>query len=401
MRSEEPRPAAVALIDDEEMTLTSLRALFQLETDFAVSCFQDPAHAVREFERNPFDVVISDYLMPKMNGLEVLRQARRCQPEAARILLTGFADKQNAITAINEIGLYQYVEKPWDNAELLFIVRHAFEEKTLRQQLAEKVKELDQLLWEHKRLSERHSYLETEMEMAGRVQQSLLPGRPPEIAGFRISTLYRPCHYLGGDFIDYVEHADKTVILVADASGHGMQAALTSMLLKASFHDAEGTSATPYELLRNMNSTLHRFLPTGMFVAAMTLWIGARGSSISLAGAGLPYPFVLRRPERRLDEIAVQGLPLGLIADVQASCYDVREVVLRPADVLLVASDGLGEIRNGAGEQFQDFGLHAALADLIGESGDDLLQTLVDQATAFGNAAPLLDDVSLLAIAKT
>ena len=94
-------------------------------------------------QTNPVDVVISDYLMPKMNGIQMLGKAKELQPEAARVLLTGHADKQSAITAINNVGLYQYLEKPWDNAQLLLVINSAIERTQLLRKLRDKVNELD------------------------------------------------------------------------------------------------------------------------------------------------------------------------------------------------------------------------------------------------------------------
>jgi DNA-binding NtrC family response regulator len=134
----------VIIVDDEDMVITSIRAFLQLETDFAVNGFTNPEQAVKHLETTPVDVVVSDYLMPRMNGIQVLGKAKEMQPEAARVLLTGHADKQSAIQAINDIGLYQYLEKPWDNAQLLLVLRSAIERTRLLRQLKEKVSELDQ-----------------------------------------------------------------------------------------------------------------------------------------------------------------------------------------------------------------------------------------------------------------
>jgi response regulator RpfG family c-di-GMP phosphodiesterase len=78
-----------------------------------------------------------------MNGMQLLGKAKEFQPEAARVLLTGHADKQSAITAINEVGLFQYLEKPWDNAQLLLVINGAIERTHLLRQLREKIGELD------------------------------------------------------------------------------------------------------------------------------------------------------------------------------------------------------------------------------------------------------------------
>ncbi|MFN7993219.1 MAG: response regulator [Bryobacteraceae bacterium] len=135
--------ATLALVDDEEMVLTSIKAYLQLETDYHVQSFTDPEEAVRFLEKQPVDVVVSDYLMPHMNGIQLLIRAKETQPEASRVLLTGHADKQSAISAINEAGLFQYLEKPWDNAQLLLVIRAGVERANLLRDLREKISQLD------------------------------------------------------------------------------------------------------------------------------------------------------------------------------------------------------------------------------------------------------------------
>ena len=134
----------VLLVDDEDMVITSIRAFLQLETEYEIHGYTNPQEATRHLETNPVDVIVSDYLMPKMNGIQLLAKAKEFQPEAARVLLTGHADKQSAIQAINPVGLYQYLEKPWDNSQLLLVINGAIERTQLLRQLKEKVSELDE-----------------------------------------------------------------------------------------------------------------------------------------------------------------------------------------------------------------------------------------------------------------
>jgi DNA-binding NtrC family response regulator len=133
----------VVIVDDEEMVITSIRAFLTLETEYDIHGFTDPEAAAKFLETHPVDVVVSDYLMPKMNGIQLLGRAKQLQPEAARVLLTGHADKQSAIQAINEVGLFQYLEKPWDNEQLLLVVQSAIERTQLFRSLREKIAELD------------------------------------------------------------------------------------------------------------------------------------------------------------------------------------------------------------------------------------------------------------------
>ena len=135
--------ASVVIVDDEDMVITSVRAYLLLETEFDVHGFTTPEQAVKHLENNPVDVCVSDYLMPRMSGIQFLTRARELQPEASRVLLTGHADKQSAIQAINEVGLYQYIEKPWENEQLLLIIHNGIERANLLRDLREKVSELD------------------------------------------------------------------------------------------------------------------------------------------------------------------------------------------------------------------------------------------------------------------
>lgn len=400
-RERNPQTASIFVVDDNDLVLSSLQTLFRLETEYRVSGFSDPVLALDAVKRTPVDIVISDYLMPVMNGIDLLREVKRLQPETVRILLTGFADKENAIRAINEVGLYQYLEKPWDNQGLLLVIRHALEERSLRCQLTEKVMALDRLLRDHRQLADLHGTLEHELEMAGRVQQSLLPQKPPDIVGFRFGAYYRPCRLLGGDFYDFRTGKGNVVLLVADVSGHGVQAALTSMLLKATFQEAAESAREPHGFLEKMNGVLHRFLPSGMFVAATFLWLEHGQPVVRLSNAGLPYPFVLRSGERRLDEIPSQGVPLGLFGGEGLIPYDTHEIHLGKRDLLMVASDGLGDIRNRSGEFFQDSQLRPALTELSGRDVDSFLEHLVRSATVFSGGQPLLDDITVVAVTRT
>jgi DNA-binding NtrC family response regulator len=133
----------VVIVDDEEMVLTSLSSFLSLETEYEVKTFTLAKEALEFVRNNHVDLVISDYLMPEMDGLAFLVEVKKIKPEVPRIILTGYADKENAIKAINDVGLFQYIEKPWDNNDLLIIMRNGLERNSLMRRLQEKIKEID------------------------------------------------------------------------------------------------------------------------------------------------------------------------------------------------------------------------------------------------------------------
>ena len=138
------RVPLLVIVDDEEMVLASLRAFLTLETDYEVLTFDSPLKALESIRENQIDLVISDYLMPEMTGIEFLLEVKKLQPYATRVLLTGYADKENAISAINEVNLYQYIEKPWSNEDLKLIIQNGLERRFLMADLAAKIGEVQQ-----------------------------------------------------------------------------------------------------------------------------------------------------------------------------------------------------------------------------------------------------------------
>ncbi|MCP4724186.1 MAG: response regulator [bacterium] len=133
----------IVIVDDEEMVLTSINSFLDLETEYNVVSFTSAKEALVFIEKNDTDLIISDYLMPEMDGISFLAEAKLIKPEVPRIILTGYADKENAIKAINEVGLFQYIEKPWNNDDLLLIIRNGLEKHTLVKKLQKKILEIN------------------------------------------------------------------------------------------------------------------------------------------------------------------------------------------------------------------------------------------------------------------
>jgi DNA-binding NtrC family response regulator len=138
-RSEHGR---ILVLDDDPMVTTTLEALIEEETAWEVAVFNHPHRALESIATVRYHAIVSDYMMPAMDGITFLGEVKNVHPESSRILLTGYADKANAIRSINEVGLYHYIEKPWDNDNLLLVLRNAMERTRLIERLDEKMREL-------------------------------------------------------------------------------------------------------------------------------------------------------------------------------------------------------------------------------------------------------------------
>ncbi len=133
----------ILILDDEHIVTSALKTLLNIEGFSEVKDFNSPMQALESLKFDKPDLIISDFIMPEMNGIDFLIEAKKMYADVSMILLTGYADKENAIKAINEIGLYKYIEKPWDNEELIINIKNAIERSHLISDLKDKVIELE------------------------------------------------------------------------------------------------------------------------------------------------------------------------------------------------------------------------------------------------------------------
>ncbi len=133
----------IVVVDDEKIVTSAFSTLLKVEGFSDAHFFNNPKEALDFLTDNTPDLIISDFLMPEMNGLEFLSKVKELYPEVSRILLTGYADKENAIRAINEVGLYRYIEKPWNNDDLIINIKNGIERSYLLSQLRQKISELE------------------------------------------------------------------------------------------------------------------------------------------------------------------------------------------------------------------------------------------------------------------
>lgn len=146
------RKEKILIVDDEEMITDSIATYLELTTELIVFTTNNPLEGIEIVKENQIDLVISDFLMPEINGINFFKKIREINNEIVLILLTGYADKENAIKAINEVGLYYYIEKPWNNEELVKIVHNGLEKRELQIELKNKISELESSEQEIKRL---------------------------------------------------------------------------------------------------------------------------------------------------------------------------------------------------------------------------------------------------------
>ncbi len=135
----------VFVVDDDPLVTSSVEAFLSLTfDDLVIHTFNNPEVALATLIETPPRLVISDFLMPEMDGIALLSAVREKHPETTTILLTGYADKENAIAAVNQAGIFKYLEKPWRNEDLQLAVENGLERAQLLEDLRTTVTQLQE-----------------------------------------------------------------------------------------------------------------------------------------------------------------------------------------------------------------------------------------------------------------
>jgi len=145
----------ILLVDDEENILKALARTLRTQ-GYRVLTARSAKEGLLKLEDDDYevDLVISDHMMPAMTGIDFLKRVRVEHPHVLTIMLTGHSEVGTAIKAINEVGIYKFILKPWNNDDLLQTVKRALELKDLvmeRDSLLQKMKAKDIMLKELER----------------------------------------------------------------------------------------------------------------------------------------------------------------------------------------------------------------------------------------------------------
>lgn len=393
------RTPVIMIVDDEEMVTVSLSSLLELDTDYIVLAYQSPGEALKTLNERTVDMVISDFLMPRMNGLEFFAEVKKICPDIPLVLLTGYADKENAIRAINEIGIFQFIEKPWDNEHLKLVIKNGLQSWNLQRMLKSKIRELDEALRQREKLMRTTGALKQELDLARNIQQQLFPREFPSEDGLLISARTIPAIEIGGDYYDAIPLADNHLgVLIADISGHGIQAALGTALVKFAFSSFNGGVPDATQILTGMNAILGRGLPRDIYVAAMLAIIDREQGICRLTNGGIPHPYLIRRDTKAVEQLPANGLLLGMADGSLFEPGDQISIDLGKGDCLILFTDGITEAVSDSGEFFEDGRLADTLRRAAHLSGKEIVDTLTESVMQFRHKDRNPDDITVLGI---
>lgn len=335
----DPVPPVALVVDDEpvarlmvKLTLESLGCAPVLE---AADGF-----AAQEVLREHPEValVLTDIMMPRMDGLELLRWGRQAVPNAMWIVLSGLETFDTAMAAIR-LGAFDFLPKSPRSEEMEVAVRNALERRQLLAEREQLHRELQRKVSELEQTSE---VLRRDLERAEVIQRALLPRSPPPMEGYCIQAVYRPGQHVGGDLYDVVRLGEQHLAFyLADATGHGVTSAMLSVLFKQRLvlvDPATGLALPPAEVMAAVNRSIcEAHASPGLFLTAVFGLLDTSDASLTLASAGHP-PVLHARDGRETRLIRRTGPALGLAPDAH---FQQERLQLLAGDRILLYTDGL------------------------------------------------------------
>ncbi len=366
------------IVEDEETNRLILKALLK-KRGYEVVEAVNGEQAIECFSLHEPDIIFMDVMMPVMDGYEATRRIKALAGDhfVPVIFLTAMSDEK-ALARCIEVGGDDFLAKPYS-----FTV------------LSARVTAMERIHALHQSTRALYSRMQRDQEIAEQVFSNAVVA--DNVALEQIRSLLRPANVFSGDLLltAFAPSHDLHVLL-GDFTGHGLAAALGALPTSEVFRTMTAKGFAPHQILYAINNKLNALLPTGMFLAAQFLKVDSQLDHITLINCGMPDCFLVAGDDQRIKEqIGARSLPLGIAPDISYK-DETRYIPVEAGDRVILATDGVTEARNPAGEFFGK----RRLIDTIsgGCDGGYLIDQLAQALDHFCRKAPQDDDISAVEI---
>ncbi len=363
--------------------------------------------ALEVFEKTAPDLVLSDWMMPGMSGLDLCRAVRELPGDryCYFVLLTSKSEKEEIAQGF-DAGSDDFVTKPVDPSELRARITAGDRILSMQNELSEKNSVINRTL---ARLRDAYDKIDRDLQQARKIQESLVPERSKRFGQSEISLLLKPCGHIGGDLVGmFSPGANKVAFYSIDVSGHGitsamMTARLGSYLSSTHFAQNVGTEnrfgrsytlLPPAEVAHRLNVRLAEDGGIDEYFTMAYATADLTTGHVRLVQAGHPHPLIQRK-DGSIKFVGEGGVPIGLVPEADFTQVDLY---LERGDRILLYSDGITECRSKNGDMIDESGLEQIVSGLSrDDSGQDVLDDLFWAVTEeMCTEVGLEDDVSAL-----
>jgi phosphoserine phosphatase RsbU/P len=373
----------IMIVDDEPQNIELLEA-FLVSEDYDIVRAVNGEDALEKLSVDQIDLILLDVMMPGMDGFEVIIRVRRHAKYRLLpiILVTALREKEDRVRGI-EAGCDDFISKPVDKIELLARVRSLLRVKAYNDLLNEKQREID-----------------LDFAQASLVQKTILTQKSVygSIKGLEIDVQYLPMNgSISGDYYNISLMKDGIAsILIADASGHGIQAALSTMQIDLLNRDSL-VIEYPYKRMEQINWQLVERLSSKNFFTGFLVHL--HHDRLYYSSAGHPPQLLIRPSSGEIVPLKARGKVIGIFDDCE---YEMKEEKIAKGDVLFLFTDGLFEEFNSKWEEWGEEGVTSFLKSRMGELAempiDQWGQMLLDEMNRFCGGTMINDDITIVCI---
>jgi len=368
----------ILIADDQPDLLDALRLLLKGQ-GIQIDAVTSPDAALAALQARPFDLVLMDLnytgdTTSGREGIDLLARVQALDRLLPVIVMTGWGSVDLAVEAMRR-GVRDFVQKPWDNAQLIATLKHEIEEGRARRR--------------------RDAAEQRELAEALKIQQRLLPQQVPQIDGWELAVSWQPASGVGGDCFDTIRFGDTRLgMSIADVVGKGIPAALLMSNLQAAVRAFASEVVEPRELCHQVNRILCGNIAEGRFISFFYAMLDAAAGMLTYTNAGHYLPMLVRANGVH-ERLGIGGPVLGVIADAD---YDQAQVWLSAGDRLVLFTDGLTEARSKNDEEFGEQRLLDKVIEHRACSAPALQARLADAVAVF-TGGRLQDDATLMVLA--
>jgi sigma-B regulation protein RsbU (phosphoserine phosphatase) len=368
----------ILIADDQPDLLDALRLLLKAE-GIQMEAVTSPEATLAAVASRAFDLLLMDLnytgdTTSGREGIDLLSRVQAIDALLPVVVMTGWGSVDLAVEAMRR-GVRDFVQKPWDNQQLVTTLRLEIDEGRARRQRA---------------VLERR-----ELDEARRIQRKLLPSVLPQIEGWEIASWWQPASGVGGDCFDAIAFGGgRLAVSIADVVGKGIPAALLMSNLQATVRAFATDAAQPAELCQQVNRILSGHIAEGRFISFVYCVIDADEGSLTFANAGHWSP-ILVRANGDVERLVSGGPVLGVFPN---SPYEQGRLAAMSGDRLVLFTDGITEARSIDDEEFGEERL-VSLAVEHRACSAPALQARLGSAVSSFTGAQFQDDATLIVVA--
>jgi len=394
----------VLIVDDSRLQRRILAASLA-RWGYSVTEANSAEEALEHCAENQPDLVLSDWMMPGMDGLEFCQTFRKLPRDSYGyfILLTSKTEKE-AVARGLDCGADDFLTKPVNAAELRARINAGERILRMERELTEKNKLVGETLTQ---LQSLYDALDSDLIEAKKLQQSLVRERYRDFGLAQVSLLLRPSGHVGGDLVGMYPITETRVGLFAiDVSGHGISSALMTARLAGYLSSAvpdqnialekqeDGRYAPlpPSDVVERLNTIVLEEMETEHYFTLLLADVDMVAGRVDMVQAGHPHPMI-QHVDGSCSIVGVGGMPVGLLPGVS---FDQSEIVLQPGERLVIQSDGVTECPAPDETMLEEEGLIAMLEELKDVRGTALMEALIWRLADFAGNDDFPDDVSAI-----